>query len=153
MGVCVGVCGWLGSCSCCVSLHFPPFCFSCIFVLFLFLFFEICVSDFFVIFPDVNVHFFAIFLFFLISSFSFLSFSCFVILVVMFFFFFANCFHDFFFGGDFFVCFIFVMAIAIAIQIAIAMAFQIAVAILIAIAMAQPEKWQPTTRQISFLVR
>ena len=41
----------------CVSLHFPPFCFSCLFWFF-FSFFEICVTDFFVIFHDLKVHVF-----------------------------------------------------------------------------------------------
>ena len=68
----------------CVSLHFPPFYFSCFLYcfVFVFFFFEICVSDFSSIFHDLNVHLF-----------SFLSFSCFVILVVMFFMH-AICFHD-----------------------------------------------------------
>ena len=43
-------------------------------------------------------------------------------------------------------------ATAIAIQIANTIAFQIALAILIAIAVATNEKWQPTTKHISFLV-
>ena len=61
----------------CVSLHFPPFYFSCCFFV-LFCFFEICVSDFSSIFHDLNVHFFLRFF----SLFCHFSFFVFFILVI-----------------------------------------------------------------------